>query len=29
MYAAKRAGGGAVVLDASTDTPAEGLTVPG
>jgi diguanylate cyclase (GGDEF)-like protein len=29
MYAAKRAGGGAVVLDASTDTPAEGLAVPG
>ncbi len=29
MYAAKRAGGGAVVLDASTDTPAEGLAVSG
>ncbi len=29
MYAAKRAGGGAVVLDASTDTPAGGLTVSG
>jgi diguanylate cyclase (GGDEF)-like protein len=27
MYAAKRAGGGAVVLDASTDTPAAGLAV--
>jgi diguanylate cyclase (GGDEF)-like protein len=29
MYAAKRAGGGAVVLDASTDTPAGGLAVSG
>jgi diguanylate cyclase (GGDEF)-like protein len=29
MYEAKRAGGGAVVLDASTDTPADGLLVSG
>ncbi|WP_433800271.1 diguanylate cyclase domain-containing protein [Actinomycetospora sp. CA-084318] len=29
MYEAKRAGGGAVVLDASTDTPAGGLLVGG
>ncbi|NMO92561.1 GGDEF domain-containing protein [Actinomycetospora sp. TBRC 11914] len=29
MYEAKRSGGGAVVLDAGTDTPAEGLAVGG
>jgi diguanylate cyclase (GGDEF)-like protein len=29
MYEAKRGGGGAVVLDASTDTPADGLLVGG
>lgn len=29
MYEAKHAGGGAVVLDASTDTPADGLLVGG